>query len=183
MRCLKRWLPKRQCWPIFKVMKTLIILLFCSMPFAAAEVYRSYDESGNVVFSDQPSANAEKIEVEAAFTYTPVEIPADPVTAEEDLVSEEEEMMPAAPNYQVAIVSPQDDEAIRANDGFVTINVQVRPPLSSRRVTKSNYSVMVCPMGHPRVSSVLSCQIWIGGHIILRRLSSMLLVRKLRQAR
>lgn len=150
MRCQKRWLPKRQCWPIFKVMKILIILLFCSMPFAAAEVYRSYDESGNVVFSDQPSANAEKIDVEAAFTYTPVEIPVDPVTAEEDLVTEEEEMIPAAPNYQVAIVSPQDDEAIRANDGFVTINVQVRPPLSSRRGDQIQLQRDGLPYGPPQ---------------------------------
>jgi hypothetical protein len=131
-------------------MKTLIILLFCVMPFASADVYRSYDESGNVVFSDQPSANAEKINVEAAYTYTPVEVPLLEAIAEEDVLNEEEETMPAAPDYQVTIISPQDDEAIRANDGFVTINVQVRPPLSSRRGDQIQLQRDGLPYGPPQ---------------------------------
>ena len=41
--------------------------MFCIVPFASAEVYRSYDESGNVVFSDQPSANAVRLEISEAI--------------------------------------------------------------------------------------------------------------------
>lgn len=131
-------------------MKTLVILLFSVMPLASAEVYRSYDESGNVVFSDQPSSNAEKIDVEAAYTYTPVEVPLIEAIAEEESITMDDDAMPPAPNYQVAIISPQNDEAIRANDGYVTINVQVRPPLSAKRGDQIQLQRDGLPYGPPQ---------------------------------
>jgi hypothetical protein len=46
---------------------TLLIFLL-ALPLYAAEVYKSVDTRGNTVFSDQPSANAEKIEVQDVMT-------------------------------------------------------------------------------------------------------------------
>ncbi len=42
-------------------------LLLTALPLAAAEVYRSIDENGNVVYSDRPVPGAELVDVEAPF--------------------------------------------------------------------------------------------------------------------
>ena len=88
-----------------------------------AEVYRSVDKNGNVVFTDQPSPDAELIELDELqtidaptrgnFEYTPP--PEKP-----------------APRYSaVTIISPQNDLAIRDNAGNVTVNIATQPDLRS----------------------------------------------------
>ena len=88
-----------------------------------AEVYRSVDKNGNVVFTDQPSPDAELIELDELqtidapaignFEYTPP--PEKP-----------------APRYSaVTIISPQNDVAIRDNAGNVTVNIATQPDLRS----------------------------------------------------
>src|SRR5262249_61617017 len=47
-----------------------LLLLVCSVALAAT-VYRWVDEDGVVHYSDQPHANAEKLQVHAAQTYKP----------------------------------------------------------------------------------------------------------------
>ena len=42
----------------------LAIIVTASLDAAAAEVYKTVDENGNVVFSDKPTANAETINVQ-----------------------------------------------------------------------------------------------------------------------
>ncbi len=86
---------------------------------ATAEVYRSVDENGHVVFTDKPSPDAELIEVDELqtikpppvgnFKYTPP--PAKP-----------------KPKYtEVSIISPQHDAAIRDNGGNVTVKIAINP--------------------------------------------------------
>jgi len=86
-----------------------------------AEVYRSVDKNGNVVFTDQPSPDAELIEIDELqtieapstgnFKYTPP--PQKP-----------------KPNYSsVKITSPEHDLAIRDNSGNVTVTVATQPQL------------------------------------------------------
>lgn len=86
---------------------------------ATAEVYRSVDENGHVVFTDRPSPDAELIEVDelqtikpppvGKFKYTPP--PAKP-----------------EPEYtEVSIISPQHDAAIRDNGGNVTVKIATKP--------------------------------------------------------
>ena len=46
-------------------MRTLLIMLCLTLAMTTvAEVYRSFDENGNVVFTDKPSPDAELIEVD-----------------------------------------------------------------------------------------------------------------------
>lgn len=119
------------------------------IPLASAEVYRSYDDEGNVIFSDEPSADAEKIQVDEAFIYTPVDVPPLVPDASEQQ-AEDESTLAAAPDYQVEIITPEQDEAIRANDGNVTINVKVRPPLSSKRGDQVQLWRDGLPFGSPQ---------------------------------
>lgn len=97
------------------------ILLLCVFAPASADIYRSVDENGNVVFSDTPSEGAEKIEVQEAQTVD------SPDTR--PFVYEPPESEPAPRYRSVAISSPQDDESIRANSGNITIRMSVSPSL------------------------------------------------------
>ncbi len=99
-------------------------LLLISLSFAApafAEVYRSVDAEGNVVFSDEASPEAEKIIIPKLQT-----IPA--------LNPGSFQYKPAAKRpqpYTLAITSPADDAAIRNNAGNISVSVSVKPDLSS----------------------------------------------------
>lgn len=47
----------------------LCALLLLAVTYAKAEVYRSQDKAGNAVFSDKPTAGAEKVELDTAYRY------------------------------------------------------------------------------------------------------------------
>ncbi len=128
----------------------LLLILVSSSVFA--EIYRWIDENGNTVYSDQPVDDAEQIDLPEASIYSPVVVPLevsdDSSETAEDVGSEDDEM-PAAPNYQLQIASPQDDEAIRANDGNMTVNIQIRPPLSQKRGDMIQLRMDGRPYGQP----------------------------------
>jgi len=61
------------------VLLPLMLGLSCS---ALAQVYKSTDADGNVIFSDTPAAGSEEVEITAPNVGDPVEVPAN-VTAPE----------------------------------------------------------------------------------------------------
>jgi hypothetical protein len=79
-----------------------------------------------VYFSDQPSPGAERIEVQPALTVTLPPVP------EEDTADTTQEQ-PAEPEPFVytgfSITSPTPEEGVRANDGNVTVQLSLQPPL------------------------------------------------------
>jgi uncharacterized protein DUF4124 len=88
-----------------------------------AEVYRSVDKNGNVVFTDQPSPDAELIELDELQTIDA------PSTGNFEYTPPPEK---PAPRYSaVTIISPQNDVAIRDNAGNVTVNIATQPDLRS----------------------------------------------------
>lgn len=106
-----------------RFMRTLIYMVLITLASAAsADVYRSVDEDGNIIFSDTPSEGAEKIELRDAQT-----VESQPGT--ESFEYEPPKSDPP-PRYKgVAITSPQDNEAVRANNGNITIGMSVNPSL------------------------------------------------------
>lgn len=90
---------------------------------AGAEVYRSVDEDGNIIYTDKPSPNAEEIRIDPIqtieapdiepFKYTP---PADP--AGKSIYT------------KLEIISPENDAAIRSNEGNISISAVVQPGLN-----------------------------------------------------
>ncbi len=96
---------------------------------AQAEVYRWFDENNRVVFSDRNQLGAEEVIIESLSSYTPV---SRSLTNSSDS-DEENSNTFVVPNYQVEIMSPQDDEAVRSNAGIVNINAKVEPTLSADR--------------------------------------------------
>ncbi len=98
----------------------LIISLFFTYS-AQADVYKSVDEDGNVIFTDKPSPDAEKIIIKEVQT---IEAPK---------AQPNKEALPAAEELvgysKVAIIHPQNGTGIRANDGNITISTSVKPAL------------------------------------------------------
>lgn len=112
-------------------MKYYTLLLLLVGFVVQAEVYRSVDGQGNVIFSDTSSDNAEKIELQESYTYTP------PVIV--DLADDEPSsalIEIAVPNYTVVITSPSQNETIRENAGNITINTSVTPSVNTERGDK-----------------------------------------------
>ena len=62
----------------------LVLMLACSLTAAASDIYKSVDADGVVEFSDRPSSDAEKIEVQPNVIQTaPVNMP-EPVVSSGD---------------------------------------------------------------------------------------------------
>lgn len=111
-------------------MRTLSLIIGVLLSLSAtAEIYKSVDESGNVVFSDRPAdADAVPVELQQPTTYTPRKLPTTRgQTAPEE---EAETPKPAASSYtRVEIVSPEQDETIRDNTGQVAVSIALQPRL------------------------------------------------------
>jgi hypothetical protein len=105
-------------------MRTVVLLLFfITVVTASADVYRSVDEDGNVVFSDQPSPGAEKLDIQEIQTIetqplAPPPLPPPPETT--------------FPGYdKIAITSPEQDATIRDNQGNFTVTAALDPQLQT----------------------------------------------------
>ncbi len=100
----------------------IIILIVLAAPVVAVEVYKSVDEHGNTVFSDQPSSNAEKIEVPELPTVPGLqEIPpprrAEPAAAEK--------------YHTMVITHPENDGTYWRGEGDVPVRIRTEPRLSA----------------------------------------------------
>lgn len=111
--------------------RIFLLFLVFACATASAQIYRRIGPDGQVYFSDQPGPDAEQIEVTPAQT---IRLP--PVTTQPDTTAqpggkaagqqEEED----APYSLFTIISPASEEAVRANDGNVTIHLMLQPGLA-----------------------------------------------------
>ncbi len=102
-----------------------LLLALMLLPAAAgAEIYKSVDENGNVVFSDQPSPGAEQIEKKQVPT-----VPATVPDVDLDDSGEGEQQEQAGDAYSLRIASPEHDSAVRENAGNITVNIALEPTL------------------------------------------------------
>lgn len=92
---------------------------------ATAEIYRTVDEHGNVVFTDIPPPSGQTSE---SVTINPVNtfaVPAPAVTA-----PPVEADVPEVAHYDsIRILTPANDATVRENAGNVTVAVALIPPL------------------------------------------------------
>jgi hypothetical protein len=117
------------------------VIIFLSITSVQAGIYRSVDAEGNVVFTDEPSPGAEKIEIS----------PSTVISSDQGITSGDEEtddilkLSPegesqtfepeadAIPSYQIRIIAPADDESIWVNNGNVSVSMIVEPQLDAER--------------------------------------------------
>jgi len=96
------------------------------------KIYRSVDEHGNLVFSDQASDNSEAVNVKAPMTYDSRESldALNRINRLRDSASSgptDPEIL--APYDQLQVTSPQPDESIRENSGSLSITGRISPLL------------------------------------------------------
>ncbi|MFV0477942.1 MAG: DUF4124 domain-containing protein [Parahaliea sp.] len=110
--------------------KRLLATLSCGLlasTAVTAQIYKSVDEHGNVVFSDQPSGDvrkAEQVELNTTNTTTPPRPVSRPHSRPEPTTAE-------AVNYRVSITSPANGTTIPMGTGNFSVSAAASPALTS----------------------------------------------------
>jgi hypothetical protein len=109
----------------------LSITAFCALLLAvpaAAEIYKTVDANGNVVYTDvPPKTDGSAVEMTPLNSYQPVHVPRN--SAAPSGATSPGATLDAHYYSLVQITEPTDDEAIRENAGNVQIAVTVSPAL------------------------------------------------------
>lgn len=105
-----------------------------SEPVPGDRIYRTRDEHGRAVFSDQAPENAEEVKVERPMTFPAGEFARD----YERATRRNEPPAPGAspPYTEIRITYPENDSAIRQNDGNITLAFVLAPGLRSGHALK-----------------------------------------------
>lgn len=140
------------------IFSLLIATLTSSVGFS--EIYKSKDEKGNIIFSDQPSPDADIVELPEPNTTAPVTVPPKPVNGE----SEEEE---GFESYQLSITKPADGTLIPNGLIGFTVSARISPALKEghklqllingkehSRNTRTQIEVASIPRGKHRLQLV-----------------------------
>jgi hypothetical protein len=109
----------------------LALVLACTPLLAQAAIYKWVGPDGTTVYSDQPQPGAEEIKLPKEPPPA-VEVKPIPATAPTPPIEAGPGEKPAAaPEFKgyskVAIVRPKNDEAVRANDGNVEVEIALEP--------------------------------------------------------
>jgi len=99
-----------------------VVLIFLLAPFAWAEVYKWIDAEGVVHFSDEPVQGAEAVHIPPMQTISLPPVPQQHGSGRKASASE-------SPYSSLTVSSPRKDEAIRANNGAVTVTLALTPSL------------------------------------------------------
>lgn len=103
------------------------IFLFCLLllaPWVAADIYKTVDKDGRVIYTDKPKdEKARKLELRDINT-TPSPEPLPDSTAVDSFQSR-----PAAISYQIDIISPRQDVIIPIGQRDLAIAINVTPAL------------------------------------------------------
>ncbi len=106
----------------------LCALLLSLMTPAGAEIYKRVLPDGSIVYSDEPSPQAEIVELPTLQTIPALPLPAPDTEARQNNQAADE----LAVYRLLRITSPHNDQQIRENSGRVVITVQVQPPLQAK---------------------------------------------------
>lgn len=104
--------------------RVLLLVPVFACATVSAQVFKRVGPDGTVYFSDQPGPDAQQIEVAPAQT---ISLP--PVPRQAETSGDQHQ---AGPVYTAfSIVSPTSEQAIRANDGNVVVQLSLQPELRS----------------------------------------------------
>ncbi|QJD60060.1 DUF4124 domain-containing protein [Pseudomonas sp. gcc21] len=114
-----------------------MVLLVLYAGSLSAQVFSWTDENGNRVFSDQPHPDADSIDLGPVNTIEPP--PASTMEWQEnDRDPSRSSGQQSQIAYQrLAITSPGNDQAVRANDGTLSLTVETDPPLSGNHLLRA----------------------------------------------
>ena len=105
-----------------QVLNTLILLVaFAAASTLNADIYKSYDADGNVVFTDVPTEKSEKVDLPDITTFKSQ--PYKPIQRSEPAADTDQL------RYDIKLVQPSHKETVRDNNGNVPVEVEVKPAL------------------------------------------------------
>jgi hypothetical protein len=110
--------------------RIFLLFLIFACATASAEVFRRVGPDGEVYFSDQPGPDAERIEVAPAQSVSMPPSELTETTAQPDNEAAGQQEEEAAAYSLFSIISPASEEAVRANEGNVTIHLMLQPELA-----------------------------------------------------
>ena len=129
-----------------EIMKHLLImLLLCSS--AHADVYKSINAAGEVVYSDTPTKGAEVLEMPELPTYTP------PAVTESASAPATAEPTATAVYSELVFVKPEDEATIRDNRGIINAELKLVPALRIRSNHRIQFYLDGEPYGEPGTST------------------------------
>jgi len=130
-----------------------------------AEIYRTVDSNGNVIFTDAPEDdNAEKVIVDVAPSYVPPTIPAF-VVEEQD--TSNQQTTAAVPKYKIKITSPTHDEMFQ-NPETIAVTASISPALNEQRGDQVIFKLDGKQVGNKQnsLSTVLE-GVYRGSHVLV----------------
>jgi hypothetical protein len=117
---------------------------------ASAAVYKTVDEHGNVVYTDDPAGHGEPIKLPPLSTVPPPKYLQAPAN------SADEGAGTASSGYrQLTITAPTQDETLRDNTGNVPVTAKVTPELNAPAGDRLQYFLDGQPYGQPTDSQKL----------------------------
>ena len=129
-------------------MKRITLILLLSLPLiTVAQIYKTTDENGNVVFTDTPQATgnpAEKVELGTTNIAAPppvIDRPPEP----------EPEPEPEATDYTVSIKTPANETTIPMGPGNFLLSASVKPALNDKESLQLHVDGI--PWGEPQSAS------------------------------
>jgi len=157
-----------------RYMKYGFLLLLLVAAGLQAQVYRSVDKNGNVIYSDVESDNAEEVIIDLAPSYTAPTVISPSSNGEngstyEDEPTEEnlEDKVITIPKYQVTIISPAQNESFQ-NPEMITVTANILPVLNAIRADKLLFKLDGKIIGSAQAStSITLTALERGSHILL----------------
>jgi hypothetical protein len=136
-------------------MRKITVLLLCLAALSVqAGVYRTVDKDGNITYSDTPSPNSKRIYVPPVQTISgpkPAATKDDAAKPAAPATSEPPKKKPKVVRYKLRIVSPEDGQTVRQNEGMVSVTVSIKPALQQGDLIQ--FSLNGKPAGDPTASA------------------------------
>lgn len=131
-------------------MKYAVFLLALFVTSVQAEVYKSINADGEVIYSDVPSQGAQRVQMPELPTYSPAPLPVAPAAPQAPPPV-------AAPAYSnITVSKPDNDETIRSNAGILNVSVTLAPALQIEAGHRVQFFLDGKPLGKPIARSSTS---------------------------
>ena len=124
-------------------MKRLLFIILLSSS-AHAEVYKSINAAGEVVYSDTPTQGAEVLDMPELPTYSPPEVTESAPSVDAPAAT--------AVYSELVFVKPEDDATIRNNQGIINAELALAPALRTRSNHRIQFYLDGEPYGEPGTS-------------------------------
>jgi hypothetical protein len=120
-----------------------ILLVLLAAAGVQAEVYKSINSRGEVIYSDVPSQGAERLRMPELPTYTPAPLPVAPAAPASAVAAN-------VGNYATfTVIKPHEDEAIRSNAGILNVSLALEPELQIDAGHLVRFFLDGKPLGEP----------------------------------